>query len=269
MRIDKLSLFAGKDTYETDPKRPRSIFSKIFLSPKCTFYPQVVWTVWTNSRKALKGFYGGAEWAESSVDVLRALENVGVVIEISGMENIRKVSGPSVFISNHMSTLETFVLPGIIQPVKDTTFVVKKSLITMPVFGPVMRSRDPVVVERINPREDLKTVLEEGVKRLNAGISVVVFPQGIRSVVFKPEGFNTLGIKLAARACVPIVPIALKTDAWGVGRYLKDFGPLDRNKKVHITFGEPMIISDRGAEEHERIVRFIQEKLQQWGKETC
>ncbi len=265
--MGKSSPFADKDTYETDPGRHRSLFSKVFLSPKCMFYPQIIWVVWTNGRMARKGLYGNSEWVQGSLDVLHALENVGVRIEITGMDNLRRFEGPAVFIANHMSTLETFVLPCVIQPVKNTTFVVKKSLITMPVFGPVMRSRDPVVVTRVNPREDLKIVLEEGVKRLKAGRSVIVFPQSTRSFMFKPEEFNTLGVKLALRAGVPVLPVALKTDAWGVGRYLKDFGPLDERKKVHISLGEPMNIMGRGVEEHEKVIRFIQEKLQEWGKE--
>ncbi len=259
--------FAGNDAYVTDPERPRSLVSKIFLSPKFTFYPQFFCIIWTNSRKAKKGLYGGREWAESSLDVMRALENVGVQIEITGMANIGKFEGPAVFIGNHMSTLETMVLPCIIQPIKEATFVVKKSLLTMPVFGHVMKSRDPIVVGRVNPREDLKAVLEEGVKKLNDGTSIIVFPQSTRSEVFDPSEFNSLGTKLASRAGVPVVPIALKTDAWGNGKYVKEFGPVDITKKVHFAFGEPMNISGRGTDEHEKVIRFIQEWLQEWSRE--
>jgi 1-acyl-sn-glycerol-3-phosphate acyltransferase len=182
------------------------------------------------------------------------------------MDNMRKFDGPAVFIGNHMSTLETMVLPCIIQPVKETTFIVKKSLITMPVFGHVMRSRDPIVVGRENPREDLKAVLLEGSKRLQNGRSVIVFPQSTRAVEFKPGEFNSLGIKLAARAGVPVIPVALKTDAWGIGRYMKEFGPIDNRKVVHFAFGEPMRVEGRGAEEHDRVIRFIREKLAAWNK---
>jgi len=200
----------------------------------------------------------------SSLDILRALENVGVRIEITGMHNIRRHDGPVVFIGNHMSTLETFVLPCIIQPVKETTFIVKQSLVAMPVFGPVMRSRDPVVVSRANPREDLRTVLEEGSKKIAAGRSIIVFPQSTRSLNFKPDEFNTLGIKLALKAGVPVVPVALKTDAWGVGKIMKDFGRIDRNKKVRFAFGVPMEIKGRGADEHREIIAFIQDNLARW-----
>lgn len=243
---------------------PRSLLSRIFLCPTITFYLQAFRIVWKNGRKALNGVYGGAEWAGSSLDILRALENAGVRIEITGMDNLTRYAGPVVFIANHMSTLETFILPCIIQPVKETTFIVKQSLMTMPVFGPVMRSRDPVVVSRVNPREDLRTVMEEGPKKLAAGRSIVVFPQSKRATDFNPAEFNTLGIKLALKSGVPVVPIALKTDAWGVGEILKDFGLLDNNKKVYFAFGEPMVIQGRGAEEHQKVISFIQDNLARW-----
>jgi 1-acyl-sn-glycerol-3-phosphate acyltransferase len=219
------------------------------------------------SRRAAMRFYSGAEWAEGSLAIMKSLENVGVKVEINGINNISSFEGPAVFIGNHMSALETFVLPCIIQPLKVVTFVVKKSLIDTPVFKYLMRSRDPITVGRTNPREDLKAVLEGGIKKLRAGISIVIFPQSTRSVVFKPEEFNTLGVKLASRAGVPIVPFALKTDAWGIGKRLKDFGLIDRNKIVHFTFGEPIEVEGRGTAEHEKIVMFIQKKLEEWGKE--
>jgi len=243
------------------------MFSRIFLRPKFTFYFQTFWIIWKNSRKARKGAYSAETWAESSFDVLRALESIGTSITITGLANLRKFEGPAVFIANHMSTLETLVLPCIIQPVKPTTFVVKQSLVDMPVFGPIMRSRDPILVGRTNPREDLKAVLEGGTTKLGAGQSIIIFPQSTRSFTFKPEEFNTLGIKLALKARVPVVPIALKTDAWGIGKIAKEFGPIDPGKKVHFAIGEPLTIRNRGAEEHQEIIDFIRGKLERWKEE--
>jgi 1-acyl-sn-glycerol-3-phosphate acyltransferase len=229
-----------------------------------SFYPQLFRIIWKNSRRAVKGDYDGDDWANSSLDILRALENVGVLFEITGLDNLKSFEGPAVFIANHMSTLETFILPCIIQPLKPVTFVVKKSLVSTPVFGPIMRSRDPIVVGRINPREDLKAVLNEGAKKIEQGVSIVIFPQSTRSNDFKPDEFNSLGIKLALKAGVPVVPLALKTDAWGKGKIIKDFGPVDKNKKVFFAFGEPMKIKGRGAEEHQKVIDFIQDNLSQW-----
>jgi 1-acyl-sn-glycerol-3-phosphate acyltransferase len=86
-----------------------------------SFYPQLLRIIWKNSRRAVKGDYDGDDWASSSLDILRAIENVGVRFEIKGFDNLRSFEGPAVFIANHMSTLETFVLPCIIQPLKPVT----------------------------------------------------------------------------------------------------------------------------------------------------
>jgi 1-acyl-sn-glycerol-3-phosphate acyltransferase len=163
-----------------------------------------------------------------------------------------------------MSTLETFALPAIIAPFKDVTFVVKRSLIDYPVFKHVMRSRDPIVVDRTNPRKDFEAVLDGGTARLKAGRSIVIFPQTTRTATLDPETFNTIGIKLARKAGVPIVPIVLKTNAWGNGRLLKDFGKIDRSKPVHFAFGKPLWIKGRGTEEHQAIIEFILKKLEEW-----
>ncbi|MBI5076504.1 MAG: 1-acyl-sn-glycerol-3-phosphate acyltransferase [Nitrospirae bacterium] len=258
---------AEQNSYRTDPDRPRSIFSRIFLSPRATFYFQAFWIIWKNSRKARKGLYTAEKWAESSFEIIHALENIGAVIEISGLENLRNFNGPAVFISNHMSTLETLVLPSIIQPLKPVTFVVKESLVRMPVFGPIMRSRDPILVGRTNAREDLRAVLEGGTTRLRNGQSIVVFPQSTRSSTFNPEEFNTLGIKLALKANVPVIPIALKTDAWGIGKRIKNFGPIDISKKIHVAFGERLTIQNRGTDEHLKVINFITEQLNVWNRE--
>lgn len=216
------------------------------------------------SRRAKRSRYGDNDWIRSSLDTLRALEGTGVRFEITGIDDFKGVEGPCVFIANHMSTLETFVLPAIIAPFKMATFVVKESLVEYPVFRHVMRSRNPITVSRTNPREDLKTVFDGGIERLRKGLSIIIFPQTTRSTLFDPAEFNTIGVKLAKKAGVPVVPVALKTDAWGNGRRLKDFGRIDPSIPVHIAFGKPLWIKDRGNEEHREIIGFITERLKEW-----
>ena len=232
--------------------------------PTAVFYSKILGIVYRASKLAKKGRYDNQRWIESSLTTVRALEFIGGRFDLQGLDVIMPLQSACVFIGNHMSILETFVLPCLIQPHRDVTFVVKESLITYPLFGQVMRNRQPVVVGRDNPREDLKTVLEEGQKRLEANISIIIFPQTTRSVEFDPKKFNTLGVKLAKRCNVPVVPFALKTDAWGLGRRLKDFGPIRPEKTVHIHFGEPMQVKGSGKEEHNVIVEFIETKLAAW-----
>jgi 1-acyl-sn-glycerol-3-phosphate acyltransferase len=248
--------------YRTTTRRI-SLMGRMLPAP--IFYSHVVSIVVRGSAKAKRGKYPTSAWSSSSLETLRALESIGVSIEIAGVENFTRLTEPCVFIGNHMSTLETFVLPTIIAPFKDVTFVVKQSLVDYPVFKHIMRSRDPITVGRENPRDDLKAVLDGGAERLKAGRSIIVFPQTTRRLVFDPAEFNTIGIKLAKKAGVPVVPIALKTDAWGNGKWLKDYGKIDPSKKVHFEFGQPLWIKDRGNEEHEQVIAFIAERLKKWG----
>ncbi len=108
--------------------------------------------------------------------------------------------------------------------------MVKESLVRHPLFGDVMRSRDPIVVGRTDPRKDLEAVMNGGMELLSKGISIVIFPQSTRSVEFRPEEFNSLGVKLAKKAGVKVVPVALKTDFWGNGKVIRELGPLDSRK---------------------------------------
>lgn len=259
--MDRLAIREGE--YRTDTAGV-SLLSK--MSPSLCFYRQMAVIVTRSSSRAKHARYGTAEWAGSSLEILRALESVGVEIGITGINHFMRLDSPCVFVGNHMSTLETFVLPAVIAPIRDVTFVVKQSLIDYPVFRHVMRSRDPVTVGRTNPRDDLKAVLEGGAERLRAGRSVIIFPQTTRALAFDPKTFNTIGLKLAKKAGAPVIPIALKTDAWGNGKHLKDFGRIDPSKKVRFAFGEPLLIKDRGVEEHNRIIEFISGKLREWDR---
>lgn len=237
-------------------------FSRTF--PTFNFYRKFCWNVYRSSVKARRGQYDAHQWSQTSYEVLEALESVGVQTEICGVDHVRSLETPCVFIGNHMSMLETMVLPAIIQPVCDVTFVVKQSLLEYPLFRHIVNTRNPIAVSRDNPREDFKAVMHGGLDRLKKGISVVVFPQTKRSQAFDSAEFNSIGVKLAMRAQVPVVPIALKTDAWGNGRIIKDLGRINPKKTVHLSFGKPITIEGRGGQQHQQIIDFIQAELNEW-----
>jgi 1-acyl-sn-glycerol-3-phosphate acyltransferase len=258
----ELFTYDENDVYQTGAA-PVSWFSRTF--PTFNFYLKFCWNVYRSSVKARHGKYDAGEWSRTSYQVLEALESVGVQVEVTGVEHIRQLESPCVFVGNHMSMLETIVLPSIIQPVRDVTFVVKQSLLEYPLFRHIAKARDPIAVSRDNPREDFKAVMKGGSERLEQGISIVVFPQTTRSETFDPAQFNTIGVKLALRAKVPVVPIAIITDAWGNGKWIKDLGPIDAKKRVRFAFGRPIEIEGRGDRQHQEIIDFIQAKLSQWG----
>jgi 1-acyl-sn-glycerol-3-phosphate acyltransferase len=164
-----------------------------------------------------------------------------------------------------MSTLETFVLPSLIMPHGfDLTYVIKRSLVDYPVFGNVVKTRDPVVVDRVNPRDDLKVVMEEGARRIQQGRSLIIFPQHTRTVEFDQKQFNSIGIKLAKKTGATVIPVALLTWAWSAGSMIKDFGPIFPQRTIHFAFGEPFEVSGRGQDEQQRVVEFIQRHLDSW-----
>lgn len=256
-----ISVAGDADSYRTKDQ-PIPFFPRVL--PSAAFYLQLIANVCRSSRCARRGEYGDFQWYRTSLDVMEALESVGVRVEISGLHHLRDAGGPVVLVGNHMSMLETFVLPGVVRPYMPVTFVVKEGLLNYPVFSHVMRSRDPVAVGRTNPREDFATVMKGGQARLDKGISIIVFPQTTRTETFDPQEFNTIGVKLAKRASVPVIPLALLTDAWGNGSILKDFGRINLKKTVHLAFGAPMNVEGNGSQNHAEVIRFIQEKLREW-----
>ncbi len=224
-------------------------------------YSHVLKKIILSAIVAKRGKYDYEELVCDGLKILEMMRNVGCNITIHGIENLKNLNPPCVFISNHMSTLETLVLPGVIGKEFKVTFVVKKSLLSYPFFGKILSALEPIPVGRKNPKEDYKVVMEEGLKRLKKGISVIVFPQATRQLTFDPNKFNTLGIKLAKKANVPAVPIALRTDAWGIGKILKDFGKIDPSKPICFFIGKPIHIEGKGLNEHLQIIEFIKHSL--------
>jgi 1-acyl-sn-glycerol-3-phosphate acyltransferase len=251
-------------TYHTPENENLTIWQKILLNNSLYFYIRYASTVLRTRKEAKRKIYDSKAWSDSSFEIFRFIEKVGGKFHITGMENIVKSEGPVLFISNHMSTLETMIFPGIIAPHRELTFVVKDSLVKHPLFGDVMRSRNPIVVGRTDPRKDFETVMNEGAERISKGISIVIFPQSTRNLKFIPGEFNSIGVKLAKKAGVDIVPVAIKTDFWGNGKKIRELGPIDRHKPIHIRFGEPFRVTGNGKAENQKIIEFIQDALKEW-----
>ncbi len=260
-----LEPFFTGDSYDTPDDAPRALADRLVLGSRAYFAARIIGEVVRCRSLALKGLYDRKAWAESSLRIVRLIESVGGRFHMRGLDRVRACRPPVVIIGNHMSTLETFVLPSLIATHMEVTFVVKESLVSHPIFGPVMRSRNPIAVTRENPREDFETVMTKGKELLAKGASIIVFPQSTRSVEFVPSEFNSMGIKLARASRVPVLPVAVKTDFWGNGKYLKDLGPIDRSKPIYIAFGELFTVAGTGKEEHQRTIEFIVNHLREWG----
>lgn len=171
-------------------------------------------------------------WVKSVLWWLKVTCNVR--IRVQGMENIPKA--PCVVLCNHQSTLETLFLQSIIMPI---TTVIKRRLLYIPFFGWAYFLLNPISIRRDNPRAALQEVMKQGKKRLESGVSVLIFPEGTRLQASELSPFYRSGSGLALAAEVPVLPVVHNSaTVWPGGRFLKYPG------EVQFSFGSP--ISSKG-----------------------
>lgn len=260
-------ILTEKGTYRTPEIVPRSLGDRIFGNTDFWYHATTLKVVSSGCLHAYAGKFSRECWYSHGVIAMHTVERCGGKIVIEGGRNLAALDGPVVFVANHMSMLETLILPGLVLLFTDSTIIVKQSLIDRPFFGKIMRTVGALGVGRKDPRADLKVMLEGGAAALKSGKSVMIFPQSTRLTTFDGSKFNSIGVKIAAKAGVPVVPIALKTDFLGVGRLVRDFGAVDHSKSVMFSFGEAMPPTMDRKEIHRRCVEFITEKLREWGTE--
>ncbi|MDF1568008.1 MAG: lysophospholipid acyltransferase family protein [Spirochaetaceae bacterium] len=253
------------ERYETPAKRYRRFSSRRLFKGPFWFYARYILLVLWSGVKFLYTRDPQKAVKLQALRVMRIVENQGAHLTFEGLDRYPASEGPYVFACNHMGTLEVNALPGLVASRLPMTFVVKESLIKMPFFGQILKRLNAIPVERKHPGQDLMQVLKVGEKLLSQGISVILFPEGTRQDVFSSARFNSLAVKLAIKADVPVVPVALRTDFWGVGKKVKEFGPLNFDRSVNIQFGHPIKPEGRGRKEHLQVVDFIAGRLTEWG----
>jgi len=252
--------------YETPPAaRPaRPARKSVLHSIRCAkvIALDIIWRCsWWN----LCGRLNEESWARACMASVNFAEALGAVITLEGFGQRAAHEGAVVYVANHMSTFETMVLPAILVPFGNLAIVLKKSLADIPVVGKAALTVGCIAVTRKNVRDDLRAVLEQGTLKLANGQSVLIFPQGTRQSVFDAKRFNSLGAKLAERANVPLVPIAVQTDFQETGKWVRDFGPVDPSRPVRFTCG-PVLPPGLGTKKmHEQSVAFIAGQLAAWG----
>lgn len=157
----------------------------------------------------------------------------GVRVRVEGMENIDPAR-TYIFAGNHSSQYDIFAFQGYFP--HDFRWIAKKELFRIPVFGQAMHRVGYIPIDRSHGRQALKS-LDEAAGRIAAGSSVLIFPEGTRSVDGQLQDFKTGAVLLAIKAGVPIVPIGLN----GSYEVLPKGRLLPRSGEILIRIGVPIV----------------------------
>jgi 1-acyl-sn-glycerol-3-phosphate acyltransferase len=87
-------------------------------------------------------------------------------------------------------------------------WLAKEELFRIPLFGFAMRRTGYIPVDRSDHKKAIRS-MAEAARRIRAGTSVIVFPEGTRSLDGQLLPFKKGGFVLAIDAAAPIVPVAI------------------------------------------------------------
>ena len=144
-------------------------------------------------------FLVGVPWAKGILAVC------GIRVSASGKRNADR-GVPRIYMCNHQSYFDILALLAHL-PV-DFKFIMKQELMQIPLLGPTMRRAGYIGIERSDPRKAIKS-LQQAAARIRAGASVLIFPEGTRSVDGRLLPFKKGGFNLALKARCDIVPVTI------------------------------------------------------------
>lgn len=149
----------------------------------------------------------------NEIDEIRKLQHkwgLGVTghykikINVSGLEKIP--TEPVLFVSNHQSFADIPIFVAAID--RQIGFIAKYELSKIPLFGDWIKAVRSVFIHRGAGRESLKAI-EEAIVLLNKGYTLGVFAEGTRSRGPNTQEFKKGSLKLAVKAGVKVVPVAI------------------------------------------------------------
>ena len=139
-------------------------------------------------------------WARGILFVSR------IKVTVNGLANIDPTQS-YVYMSNHQSNFDIPVLLAYL-PVQ-FRWLAKAELFKIPIFGRAMRGAGYVKIDRFNQKAAFESINEAAGKMKN-GVSVMIFPEGTRSLDGNIRSFKKGGFIMAVDAGVPIVPVVIK-----------------------------------------------------------
>lgn len=209
-------------------------------------------------------------WSKFCFSAVTMPEALGMRVKLEGWGARQAYNGPVVYLCNHMATYETIMLPPVLLSYGPFSVVTKASLAHLPFLESAAAKMGVVPIGRQNPKADLMVLFDIGTRRIADGHSFLIFPQGTRQSVFDRRKFSSIGAKLAEKAGVPVVPIAIDSrcqttrESGPFKKLFKDFGPLDTSRDIRCACG-PVIPCGKSREMHEASFNWIADTLESWG----
>lgn len=143
----------------------------------------------------------GVNYARANIFLLKHI--CKLELEVRGRENIP--DGAAIAMVKHQSSYETFALQVFLP---SQTWVLKKELLRIPIFGWGLALIEPIAINRKAGRKAVDQMVEQGKSKLDEGRWIIVFPEGTRVKPGAKSRYKMGGAVLASRVDYPVVPIA-------------------------------------------------------------
>ena len=141
---------------------------------------------------------------------------------------------PAIFVANHASYLDSIVLVAHLPA--NVAFIAKKEVLKAPILATFVKKLAYITVQREDVKDSVEA-FETTHKVLQAGRSVMIFPEG---GIFNTPGlrpFKSGAFSLAVNTSCPIYPISLN----GTRGILRNDNFLLRPGKITLTYHPPLI----------------------------
>lgn len=146
-------------------------------------------------------------WAKTSLWLLKTI--TGTRATITGQQNIP--TGAAIIAAKHQAFWEVFALvPELERP----TFVLKKELMAIPLFGWYSRRLGMIPVDRTKGAAAMQSILAGAQKAVDQGRQIIIFPEGTRTAPGAVSDYHPGVYFLYSRLGVPLVPVALNSGVY-------------------------------------------------------
>ena len=137
-----------------------------------------------------------------------AMKIMRIRIHTSGMAKVPENTKNLLFVSNHRSNFDPIITWHIFKKWQPA-FVSKADNFKIPIFGRFIRKCCFMAIDRENPRNALKTILNAAELLKKDEVSIGIYPEGTRSKECKILPFHNGVFKIAQKANADIVVLAV------------------------------------------------------------